>query len=190
MPTKLDVVNQALNELGQVPVTAITDQPASIIIANKLDVLLPEMLLTTEWNWALKFVQDNTPNTVNLTPDFPYNYTLPPDYGRMCNISWQTINFGLYYRIMDNVIMTNSKPLLYYYVVNNVDYSVIPAIFYRALSLYAAATACDAITNNDSLSKKLQAKYERKLSDAIRQNDMDRYIASTPYNDFDRQTYV
>ncbi len=190
MPTKLDVVNQALGELGQAPVSNINDSPAAITISNKLDVLLPEMLLATEWNWALKFVNDNTPNTVNLTPDFPYNYTLPADYGRMCNFSWQTMNFGLYYRIMDGVIMTNSRPILYYYIVNNVDYAVIPAIFYRALSLYAAATSCDSITNNDSLSKKLQIKYENKLVDAIRQNDMDRYITSTPYNDFDRQTYI
>lgn len=190
MPSQLDVVNQALNELGRLSVTTIQDSESSQIIANKLNVLLPEMLLRTDWNFAIKFRYDNTPLTQNYSPDFVYTYQLPADYNRMDRISWQTANFGLYYRIIDGLFLTNSKPIQYYYVVNNADYSVLPPLFYRALSLYAAATCCLALTNDEQLKNYLEMEYKEKLVDALRQNDMDRYVQSTPYNDFDRQTYI
>jgi len=192
MPTQLEVVNQALNELGRNAVQNINDLPESQLIANKLNVLLPELLLRTDWNFAIKFVQDNNPLTTNFSPDFLYTYKLPADYNRMDRFSWLTTGqaFGFYYRILDGLVLTNAKPINYYYVVNNIDYAFLPALFYRALSLYAAAETAMAITNKAELAKYLEVKYQQKIVDAMLQNDMDRYIQSTPYNDFDRATYI
>ncbi len=123
-----------------------------------------------------------------LSPDFVFNYVLPFDFGRFFKFSTNT--FPLYYEILDNLLLVNVKPVQYYYVVNNVDYEVITALFYRALAIYAAADTCMALTQNAVLTKYLQEKYLENKSNAILQNDMDRDVTSTPYNDFDRQTYI
>ena len=192
MPAKLDVVNQALNELGFPAVQALTSTAASTLISNKLDILLPELLLRTDWNFAIKFVTNNTPNTVNISPDYLYNYALPPDYNRMDRFSWQlsTTAFGFVYRIIDQTLMTNVRPVLYYYVTANVDYSVITPLFYRALVLYVAAESAAVLTNNIGLAKILEGKYQQKMNEAIIENDQDRMIQSTPMNYYDRQSYI
>lgn len=190
MPSMADVVNQVLNEFGRLPVPDYTLDSSGILISNKVNVLLPELLLRTDWNFAIKFVVDSSPLSVPISPEYYYNYELPPDYNRLDRISWFTINFGLVYRIIDNVLMTNVYPIQYYYVQNNVDLGVISASFYRCLVLYVAATTCMAITNDEGLAKYLQSMYQQKMVDAIRQNDMDRMVVSTPYNDFNRQTYI
>ena len=192
MTTQLDVVNAALNELGFPAVTVLNENPASELLTNKSNLLLPELLLSTDWNFAIKFVEDNTPLTTLISPDYQYNYQLPADYNRMDRFSWQFNNgaFGFYYRIIDGVIMTNSRPILYYYVVNDADYSVLTPLFADALALFIAARSSTALTNKEALTKYLFEIYRDKLNAAILQNDMDRYVQSTPFNDFNRQTYI
>ena len=190
MPTQIDVVNQVLNELGRLPVSDINDDNSSILISNKIDVLYPELLQRTDWNFAIAYVTDNTPLTTRISPEYLFNYQLPPNYDRMDRVSWLSINFGWVYRIIDDVIITNVRPIQYYYVVNDASLSVISETFYRALVLYVASASAPSITNNTGLVKYLKTEYIMKLNDAIRQNDMDRMIVSTPYNDFDRTTYI
>lgn len=190
MPNQTQIVNQVLNELGRLPVTDITLSQDTVLISNKIDVLLPELLLRTDWNFAIKFVVDNTPLTVPISTEYPYNYQLPPDYNRIDRMSWFAVNFGLIYRIIDNVIMTNTKPIQYYYVTDTVDLSKISDTFYRALVLYVASASCMAITQDEKLAAYLKLEYREKLADAVRQNDMDRMITTTPYNDFNRSTYI
>ncbi len=188
MPTKLEVVNQALNEIGRLPVTNINDSDDSLLISGKLDVLLPEMLLRTDWNFAIKYIKDDTPLTVNFSPDFQYTYQLPSDYNRFDRAGYAQLTFP--YRLVDSRLLCDERPVSYYYVVNNVDYEVITPLFYRALSLYAAAKSAMALTNKEELTLYLENEYIRKLNDAILQNDMDRRVVSTPFNDFDRIVYV
>lgn len=190
MPSQAEVVNQVLNELGRLPVPDITQSSDAILISNKLTVLLPELLLRTDWNFAVKYVIDSSPLRTPISPEFLYNYQLPPDYNRLDRISWMTINFGLVYRIVDNVLMCNVFPIQYWYVINNIDLSVMSASFYRALVLYLAAETAMVITNDEKLALYLEKKYQQKMADAIRQNDMDRMVVSTPYQDFYRQTYI
>lgn len=190
MPTKLDVVNQTLNELGRLPVTNLNDSQDSQLISNKLDILLPQMLTRTDWNFAIKFVEDDNPLSQTFSPDFVYSYQLPADFGRMDRFSPDAVNFGFYFRLIDGLLATNSKPVKYYYVVNNVDYDVLPPNFYRALVLYAASTSCLTLTQDQSLKRELMQEYKDMLMGAILENNMERYVQSTPFNDFDRQVFV
>jgi hypothetical protein len=185
---KIDVINQALMELGRLPVINEHDSQDAQLISAKLDVLLPLLMLCTTWNFGLGFVNSNTPLTTTLTPDFEYNYLLPFNFGRF--FKWSTNSFPLYYEIMDGILMCNIKPVQYYYVLNNVSYSAIGASFYRALALFAASDTCMALTQNAALTTYLRGKYLEEKSNAILLNDMERDVVSTPYNDFDRQTYI
>jgi hypothetical protein len=184
-PSKLDIVNQVLGEIGRLPIDNIEDDQDAMLIALRLDVLLPELLLRTNWNWAIKYRSDNAPITVPFSPEYTYAFQLPADYGRMFRFYQQW--YG--YAIMDNLLLSNQRPTNYYYLVNTVDYDLLPPIFQRCLALYTASVMCMALTQNAALTTFITNLYMQKLSDAILQNDMDAEIIGVP-NDFDRYLYV
>lgn len=190
MPSELAVINYAMTEIGRLPVTDPADQPSSQLMLAKLPELLGKFLQLTDWNWCIKFVVDNTPTVSPFSADFLYSYQLPPDFVRFDRMSPLTTNFGLYYRILDNLLCTNMKPIQYYYVSKAIDYVLLPSTSFIALSQYLAAESCMALTQNISLTAYIKKKFDDSLADAMRFNDMERYIQSLPYNDFDRQTYI
>lgn len=197
MPSELDVVNDVLSELAILPVDNILDDKQAILITLKLKTLFPELLMRTPWNWAIKYVTLNTPITNPISPEFTYNFQLPFDYGRIFRFYqtpyWNGTSSGLNgtpYAIVDNILMTNISPINLYYIVNSVDYDVITPLFFRALVLYTASVVCLPLTKNLELTKHIEARYQMKLVDAILQNDMERAIVETPYNEFDRVTFV
>lgn len=191
MPTELSIVNQVLSQIGRNPVTNVIDSNDAFVISQRLIVLLPELLRKTDWNFAIKQFYSNTPNTIPSFPDFAYNYTLPGDFGSFDRWSWTTTpQFGFYYRFIDNILCTNAKPVSLYYVINNIDYAVIQPSFEQALIFYVASQVCLVLTNNPTLTKWLSDEYDKMLPNAILQNDMQRYVQSTPFNDFDRQSYI
>lgn len=186
--SQLDVVNQALLELGELSVTAITDTAHSQILAAKINILFPMLLLETEWNFAIQYVSINTPLTTNYSPDYIWTYQLPSNYGRF--FKWSTNCFPLAYTIIDGLLLANVKPAAFYYIVNSVDYDAISTLFYRALALYAAADCAAVLTQDKALVTYLQQKYEKQRSNAVLLNDMEREIQTAPNNDFDRQLYT
>lgn len=188
MTTQLTVVNLVLNHLGRLAVSAISDSDGSRLIAQKLTILIPELLLKTDWNWAAQLYSSGSPLTQNpfaADQTYTYCYQLPADYGRMDRTSL-TLN----YRIIDNYLLCNELPIQYYYTANNADYSTWGTLFTRALSFYCASELAPSMTNNVQLSEFLKAEYKDILADAILQNDMDRQIVTMPRNDFDRTQYV
>lgn len=190
MPSQLDVINYALTEIGRPPVDNANDQPSSQLMAYKLPALLEKYLQLTDWNFSIKFVLSNTPLISPFSPDFLYSYELPPDFLRFDRFSPLTTNFGLYYRIIDMQLCTNMRPIQYYYVSSNVDYTILTPTSFIALSQYLASETAMALTNNTTLTAYIKKKYEDSLADAMRFNDMERMVQSLPYNDFDRQTYI
>jgi len=186
VPSLLDVVNQVLSELGRLPVDNVESDQNALLISQRIPYLLPELLLRTPWNWAIKYVTDNNPITQNFSPEYTYTYQLPADYGRMFKF-WQ---MWYDYTIIDNFVLANQRPINYYYVVNNTDIDILPPLFFQLLVLYTASRVALALTENQKLFQYLDQQYRMKLADAIRQNDMDRRIMSTPHNDFDRLSYI
>lgn len=175
-------------ELGSKPVVSINDNERAQIIAAKLPILLPLLLARTFWNFAIKYVFDNTPLTVGFSPDFQYSYQLPADYGRFWRFS--TNYYPLAYQITDGLLLINIRPVSYYYVVDTVPYNVISPLFYRSLALYAASDTAYVLTEDEGLAKYLLQKYENESNSAILLNDMERDIVTMPQNDFDRQIFI
>lgn len=185
--SKLTVINQALLEIGKLPVTNEDDSDAAKGISAKVDILLPVLLRRTRWKFAIKYIEDNTPNTLNFSPDFNYTYQLPADYGRFFMFS--SLCFPIDYMIVDGLLLTNVKPVQYYYIVNTADYDALSVMFVRALAVYVAADMAPTLTNNVELIKVLNAKAREEIANAVLFDDMERRVRTTPYNEYDRQQY-
>jgi hypothetical protein len=188
--SRLDIVNQALTELGRLPVTNINDSEDATLLDVKLNLLLPVLLQETVWNFAILYRQDSTPLTTPLTPDFSYTYQLPADYGRMFQFGNINNNLDTPYLISNNLISTNEKPISYYYIINDVNVDAISTMFFRAIVLFIASDACLVLTENEKLTQYLKAKYEEEKGKAVNLNDMERYITTKPNNDYDRNMFV
>lgn len=189
MPSQLQLVNRCLSELGQLPVQAITDSDASQYVANKIAELLPECLLEYNWNFAIVYIEDSTPLVSNFSPDYVYSYQLPGNFGKF--FRWaNTGSQWPIYAFMDGMLLAQVLPVQYYYIVNACAYEVLPPLFSRYLILYAAAKSAPTVTNNVQLTAYLEKEMMKAQARAILQNDMERSVSSTPYNDFNRITYV
>jgi hypothetical protein len=189
MPSLLDLTNRALSELGRLPVVRIENSDDAIYVSNKILELYKEVLLDYNWNFAVVYVENFSPETTNFSPDYVYSYQLPGNYGKF--YKWATTGAQWpIYAIIDGMMLANTLPIQYYYIANDVDFSVWPPLVARMLVLYAAAKTAPTLTNNVSLTTYLESEYLKMRSKAILQDDMERSVMSTPYNDFNRITFV
>ena len=88
------------------------------------------------------------------------------------------------------MLLAQTQPVGYYYIVNQALPEVYTPLFARALVLYAACKLAPTMTNNVQLAAGLEKEYEKMIAKAITQDDQQRSITTTPYNDFDRLSYV
>ncbi len=117
MPSLVDLTNRALSEIGRLPIVAITDSPDAVVISNKILELAPEVLQDYNWNFAIIYVQNFSPETINFSPDYVYSYQLPGDYGKFYR--WATTGAQWpYYAIVDGLLLANTLPVQYYYIAN------------------------------------------------------------------------
>jgi hypothetical protein len=189
MPSLLDLTNRSLAELGKPSVQAITDSDASQYVANKILELYQEVLLDYNWNFAVVYISNSSPETQNFSPDYVYSYQLPGNYGKFYRWATTGAQWPLY-AIIDGMILANTLPIQYYYIRNDVPFEIWPPLVARALVLYAASKSSPTLTNNTGLTGYLQKEYEKARTKAILWNDMERSVMSTPYNDFNRITFV
>lgn len=189
MPSLVDLTNRALSELGRIPVVAIIDSPDAQIVANKIIELAPEVLLDYNWNFAISYVANYSPLTTNYSPDFVYTYQLPGNYGKF--FRWATTGAQWpFYEIVNGLLLANTLPVQYYYIANDTPFEVWPPLVSRQLILYAASKVAPTMTNNLQLAAYLKKEYDDARHKAILENDMERSVMSTPYNDFDRITFI
>lgn len=189
MPSLLDLVNRTLSELGRMSVQQVTDSPDAEAVQNKIIELAPEVLLDYNWNFAIVYVENSSPLTVNFSPDYVYSYQLPGNYGKF--FKWATTGAQWpYYAIWDGMMLANTLPVQFYYIANDIPFVDWPPLVARQLVLYAACKTAPTLTNNLQLTGYLEKEYEKARVKAILWNDMERSVMSTPYNDFDRITFV
>lgn len=189
MPTLQTITNRALSELGRPNVSNVNDSPDAIYVQQKIIELFPEVMQEATWIFAKVYVENSTPLSSNFSPDYRYSYQLPGDFGQFYKFAstgaqWPSYEFA------DDMLLAQTNPVQYYYISNNPAFEILPPLFTRALVLYAAAMSATTVTNNETLETKLMKKYEYWLGKAILQNDMQRSVESTPYNDFDRITLI
>jgi len=189
MPTQLQLVNRTLSELGRPSVSSITESPDAQQVSNKLFELVPELYLVANWSFLVKFIADNTPLTFNFSPDYEYTYQVPTDFGRFFKFEATGSQWPVY-EFADGYLLAQIKPIAYYYIVNQALPEIYTPLFSRALVLYAAAKLAPTLTNNIQLTTYLEKEYEKMIAKAEVQDNMLNPHFATPYNDFNRITFV
>ncbi len=189
MPTHLQLVNRTLSELGRLSVANISESPDAQQASAKIFELEPELYLVYNWSFLVKYTLNSTPLTFNFSPDYQYTYQLPGDFGHF--FKWQATGAQWpIYEFADGYLLAQVLPVGYYYIVNQAVPEVYTPLFARALVLYAAAKLAPTLTNNIQLTAYLEKEYEKMINKAIVQDDQQRSITTTPYNDFDRIQFV
>lgn len=189
MVSKLDLINDVLGELGIPTVTAESDSPAAQYVGRKLDRLHRTLLRATNWIWALKYRYDNTPLIQNFSPDYNYAYALPADYGRFYRWATSGAQWPIY-TIADGRILSQTKPIQFYYVVNNASYEVISPQYEQTLIFFTAYMCSAQLTENLQLTAFLKQEFRTSRVEAIMFNNMELPTYTAPYNDYNRITYV
>lgn len=188
--SQLDVINQTLNLIGRPSVVKASDNDSALLIQNRLLIIVPDLLNQASWNFAVAYRSDDTPLSQNFSPEFTYTYQLPTNFGRFDRFVYVLSQFGFYYRFVDNLLLCNAQPIQYYYIVNDADYSTFTTPFFIALCYYVASKTCLVLTQDEVLTKSLEEDYKYYFDKAVLDNDMQRQIGMTPYNDYDRQVYI
>lgn len=189
MPSKLELVNRVLSELGKQPVEALQDSDSAIIVANKLQELYKEILLEANWTFAISYREDASPISTNYSHDYTYSFQLPGNFGRFYKFGNYGSSFP-YYAFVDGMLLTHINPVRYWYIRNDVPFDVWPPLPARELVLYAAAKVSVALTQNVQLASYLNAEYEKAKIRAILENDMQRSVVTAPFNEFNRITLI
>ena len=164
----VDVVNIALDYLGQNSVTSITDntQPHAILMGRHYDMVRRKLLREYPWNWAKRrklLLRSRTPEF-----DFADAYVLPGDYLRILNFGGPTSattnnqppgmidNIVQYFDIEDNPagsmeILCNNQgqsTLAARYIADIEDVNKFDALFVNLLALHVALNVAYQITKN------------------------------------------
>ncbi len=189
MPSELQLVNQCLSELGKLAVVAVNDSPDALYVSAKINQIYRECLLDYNWNFAVKYRTDNTPLAIDFSPDYIYSYQLPGDFGKFFKWAATGAQWPIY-EFADGMLLAQTRPVQYYYISNQIPFTALPPLFSHMLILYAASLSAPSLTNNVKLTEYLESKYQKMRAQAIMQNDMERSVSSTPYNDFDRINFV
>ena len=187
--SKIDVVNRVLSELAEPPVTNVSDTPSSRLIERRFDELLPTQIKRANWEWAIKYVEDDSPLAQNEFPEWNHNYSLPGDFGKFYRLGINSFELTEW-KVYGNILATNHKPIRYYYIVDDPNLLSLEPIFTDAMVLYTAARVCLVVTEDSNLMQYLMKEYEQKMMEAILNNSMQEAIRSKPHNDFDRIQYI
>ena len=148
MPSIVDIVNRALDKLGQNPVVnLVTDGTTSANLANRTwPIVRDQMLREHPWNFAIKRT-----NLAPLSdaPDWGYNYQheLPSDFLRLVEIRDVDTDE---YQLEGGKILTDESILYIRYVAIIEDPNEYDSAFIDALASRLAFEMCERLTQSNT----------------------------------------
>lgn len=170
MPSEVDLLNDALAQIGATAITAIDDGSVNANHCQRVYPALRDGLIRSHhWNWALRRVelaQDATAPPFG----FAFSYTLPADCLKIVEfnganittsaMTQQTPSGVSLYVIEDRKLLTNYGTALIVYLARVTNPDVWDALFYQTVATWLASKLASAITKDDRRAKSL-------LSDAV-----------------------
>lgn len=144
--SKIDIINQALNFLGEAPIDSV-ESGGDVGLSAEItyDITLTTLLAGTKWRFATK--QASLPQVTGLsTKRYPYAFALPNDLLYL----QQTQDRSYRYEIYGNELYTNEHEVTIDYTVQP-DESTFPAYFVSAFKYELAKQICLTLSRSNTL---------------------------------------
>lgn len=165
MASVVEICNKALSLIGQKIIVSLDDNSAEALACRTLWPDLRDRVLRSHpWNCATERI---SLNKLLETPPYGYRYyyQLPSDFLRL-----NEIEPSQFFVVEGSKILADSESLSISYVKRLEDSSSYDSELADAFSFLLASELCYQMTSSTSLMESLNAKGEKKLSDAKASN--------------------
>ena len=178
--SQIDIVNAALLELGEQPLTALDDDAESAVVANAIyDQVKQDLLAKAPWRFAVKKADLSAEVAAPLN-EWTVQFTAPSDLVRLVRVYPDQA-----YDVYGGKVYANSTSLACDYVADVAE-DLFPPYFTRLLVLELAARMCKSITGSESAKQTLTNERQYQFASALSADAMqqpNRPIRSRPYLD-------
>ncbi|MCC8194350.1 MAG: hypothetical protein LIP28_06870 [Deltaproteobacteria bacterium] len=157
-----DIVNTALDYLGQAPITSMDERSPNAARARRMWAGARDGVLRAHiWKCAQKRVR-LARLAARPVFGFDYQYQLPPDFLRLAATEPDDARFS----VEGDRIMTDAPELSIAYVARVEDANLFDAALRDCLALKLAAMMAYGATASTSLTQALEAQYRDRLKEA------------------------
>lgn len=162
MSSKTSIVNRALINLGQAPITDITQAGPTANAMNQIyDPIRKGLLRAHPWNFAMGMNQPNADADAPLFK-FGYSYQVPNDLLRIWTISCPDFKWKRF----GNKIYTDDSSLNLIYIKNITNTELFDSVFEDCLALKLAMESCFYFSGSTTLLASLQNQLKERLAEA------------------------
>lgn len=183
MPSEVDLCNDALGQIGQSPITSLSDGSTN---ANYATTFYPNLrdslLMNTNWTFNRKRVQLAQLPTPPLY-EFAYQYQLPADFLKLVEYLGDAFNpntanvLQLFdtntdpsferYKVEGRTLLTNDSIVFITYSKQITDPNFFSPLLYQCMTSWLAAKLASAINKDSKLSMSLLKVAMDLLSEAM-----------------------
>jgi hypothetical protein len=171
MATQTDICNRALQELGEEPITDISDdskRARACRIAYEPSVKAE--LQAREWTFSIKRA---SLSALSTSPEFikGYAYQLPSDFLQIARPDQSNAPYDRDWMVEGQTIVTDdSAPIYLRYVSYEEDTSLWHPLFCEAVALRMARAMCEQLTQSNTKRNVINTLYREAIEEARRAN--------------------
>ena len=162
MASKVDIANIALSNLGEQPISSLSEANQRARAVNgRFDDVRDLVLRSHLWNCVLKRVQ-LVADAAIPSWGFDHKYALPSDCLRVISVKDQEYTW----KIESGYIVSSDNTMYILYVKQETNPEIYDALLIQAMGCRLAAECAQDITGKTELKDSMMAKYLAVLSEA------------------------
>lgn len=165
MPSVVDVCNRALDKLGQIPITSLTDGNTAANLCDRVwPITRDQVLREHPWNFAIRRTT-TAPETSAPSWGFLYKHALPSNCLRLIEVDGLTTGE---YLVEGRYILTDENVLYLRYLARIEDPNEFDSLFTDVVATRMAFDMCEGLTQSTTKKDWLYKEYEDLLLQAKR----------------------
>jgi hypothetical protein len=170
MPSVIDVVNTALDRLGQEPITSLDDETPESDLAKRLyPIIRDEVQRQFPWR-RLKVRARLAADPVAPEFGFALRYRLPTGFLRLLTLESGGCRVRAYELEGDFILTDASDPLDIRYIATNNDPNKWDSLLVSVVATRLAYDMCEALTNSNTKKQVLAAELDELMLQARHAN--------------------
>jgi hypothetical protein len=163
MPSVVDTINEALDRVGERPITSLSDGTPPANLASRMWPNTRDKVLRDHpWNFAVKRTI-TAPDTAAPDWGFLYQHSLPSNCLRLIEIRDLDRD---QYQLESNKILTDEDTLYIRYIARITDPNEYDALFFDAVATRLAFDMCESLNQSNSKQKLLWDQYQDAIKRA------------------------